>query len=144
VEQLPIFIYGTLRESERNHSLIAGFVERTHPGTLRGALQIKLDDAYPYPCLVPGEGQVIGELVYLQHTRHHEVLQLIDTLEEYDPRTDSGTYLRRRVNVSCASGSREAWTYIWNGPLPAGTSLPDGDFCRWSRLSQAAGATRKV
>jgi len=140
MEQLPLFLYGTLCHGERNRHLIADAVERSLPGTVRGSLQLRLDDNYPYPCLIEGTDRVGGELVYLTSQRYRVLLQVIDELEEYDPRSDSGLYLRRRIRVDSAEGQVSAWTYLWNGALPAGPTMAGGDFQRWSRRSRAAGA----
>lgn len=138
VPRLPLFIYGTLRNGERNRHLLAGRIQQELPATISGRLVIIEGDDYPYPALLPGCDLVRGSLVFPQPRHYCDLLTAIDRLEDYEPASDIGLYLRRSVEVETAGGRSLAWTYLWNGPLTAGRQLSNGDFCHWSRIRNSA------
>lgn len=128
-ERLPVFVYGTLRQGEKNYPrYLAGRTGKELAATAEGRLFFVADGGYPY--VEPGEGTVTGELIYLEPSRYDQTLQSIDDLEEYDPADEShSVYLRRRTTVTLADGGRTAaWIYYWNCPAIIGSRILSGDF----------------
>ena len=81
----------------------------------------RLYDYGPYPCLVPGDGLVRGEL---WRVVSDEALEILDAWEEYDPRSPgSSVYRRRRARLLEPQG--QAWVYYWNRST-SGLRLIDG------------------
>ena len=77
-----VFVYGTLKRGERNHGLVAPYLHRVLPGFVEGFRLYHLPwgphRPYAYPGMVPGEGRVFGEVLFLRP----EALSLLDALEE--------------------------------------------------------------
>jgi gamma-glutamylcyclotransferase (GGCT)/AIG2-like uncharacterized protein YtfP len=115
-----VFVYGTLKRGERNHPLVADHLLRAVPGYVEGFALYHLppggERPYAYPAMVPGEGRVFGEVLFLQE----EALPLLDALEE-----EGVEYRRVRVRVRTAEGEVEAWTYLYLEE-PQGVLLPEG------------------
>jgi gamma-glutamylcyclotransferase (GGCT)/AIG2-like uncharacterized protein YtfP len=111
--QQRVFVYGTLRRGQANHSWLAG-AHWLGEASLRGAV---LHDLGPFPMAVPGDGLVLGELYGVDAA----TLARLDRLEGH-PRL----YERRWLVLE---DGREAWVYLGRPRqvrfVPA---LPDG---RW-------------
>lgn len=128
-EQLPVFVYGTLRPGEKNHRrYLGGRTTRIVPAVARGELRFVSGEGYP--CVTPGEGIVKGELIFLAPDRYEETLHRLDELEEYDEGSEEkSVYLRRRAAVTLPDGSSaEGWIYYWNRPQTVGERIESGDF----------------
>ncbi|WP_305043258.1 gamma-glutamylcyclotransferase family protein [Geoalkalibacter sp.] len=129
MEQLPIFVYGTLRPGEKNYrAYLGGRTLAEIPASVRGELYFVEDGGYPY--LVDGAGRVEGELVILVPEDYAQTLEMLDALEEYDPNNEAASvYLRRQGRVRLTDGTEtDAWTYYWNCPQVVGRKIPSGDF----------------
>lgn len=129
-DRLPVFVYGTLRPGGKNYPrYLEGRTVREMPATAEGELFFVAEGGYPY--VVPGTGEVQGELVEIDPALYGETLRDLDGLEEYDPKDEAGSvYLRRRTSVRLADGKvAEAWIYYWNG-LEEGVRIGSGDFRR--------------
>jgi gamma-glutamylcyclotransferase (GGCT)/AIG2-like uncharacterized protein YtfP len=119
MEELPLFVYGTLQRGETNHRFLAGVYER--------CLSARLDDysrgtaAHGYPLIVPNPGaQVVGELFFIQPDVYVETMRQIDLLEDLPPGGRIGTFYQRlQVSVATAEGPFTAWAYV---APPAGIS----------------------
>lgn len=123
-----VFVYGTLRRSEKNHqSYLAGRYSSCRPATLAGRLFFEPHQGYPY--LLPGRGVVHGEVFELIPATAALTLQQLDRLEDYDPGDEAGSlYLRRRAEALLGNGTALAvWVYYWNGPA-IGEPVLGGDF----------------
>ena len=96
-----VFVYGTLKRGERNHGLVAPYLHRVLPGFVEGFRLYHLPRGphrpYAYPGMVPGEGRVFGEVLFLRP----EALSLLDALEE-----EGEEYKRVRVRVETEEKSR--------------------------------------
>ena len=128
-ERLPVFVYGTLRPGQKNYTrFLAGRTTEELPATVSGRLYIAEEGGYPF--LQPGEGWVIGTLMFLTPDQHATTLKQLDHLENYDPENEATSlYLRRRTNAILADGSRvPAWVYFWNQPGLSGRRIENGDF----------------
>jgi gamma-glutamylcyclotransferase (GGCT)/AIG2-like uncharacterized protein YtfP len=79
----PVFVYGTLKRKHINHILLEGVgIARIRPARLCGVELYDIADPmrpYPYPALLRGMGQVLGELVDL--TQLEDGLLVLDHLE---------------------------------------------------------------
>ena len=114
--QLPFFVYGTLRTGEYNWvRLLKGRTVKEEPAELSG---FKLY-ARQYPCIGPAAepSRVLGNLVYVAPELYERVRQDLDALEQYDPLTDSGWYLRivrpvERRDETGAINTVDAWVYV--------------------------------
>jgi gamma-glutamylcyclotransferase (GGCT)/AIG2-like uncharacterized protein YtfP len=115
-----LFVYGTLKRGSRNPwarrlwSAAAFLGEAVLPG--------RLYDLGAFPALVEitGEGALVhGELAALAGP------ELLSDLDAYEG-TQYERVLRR---VRLEDGTeREAWVYVWRGPLGRARLIPDG---RW-------------
>jgi gamma-glutamylcyclotransferase (GGCT)/AIG2-like uncharacterized protein YtfP len=117
-----VFVYGTLKRGERNHALVAPYLHRALPGRVLGYRLFHLEGGgrpYPYPAMVPGEGWVEGEVLFLDP----EALPLLDELEE-----EGVEYRRVRVRAETPEGPLEAWAYLYLGDLEGARPLPSGSW----------------
>ena len=66
-----IFVYGTLKRHQINHVLLEGVgIKRIRYGLLRGVELFDIADPlrpYPYPALLRGQGQLLGEQIGRAH-----------------------------------------------------------------------------
>lgn len=127
-EQLPVFVYGTLRAGQKNYRrYLQGKTVREAPASCAGRLYVLPEEGYPY--LLPGAGRVWGELIFLAPECYQRTLRRLDALEEYDPgREAASVYLRRRATVRVANGEEyQAWVYYWNRSA-LGELIVSGDF----------------
>ena len=113
-----VFVYGTLKRGERNHALVAPHLHRVLPGRVLGYRLFHLEgEEYPYPAMVPGEGWVEGEVLFLSP----EALPLLAGVEE-----EGVEHRRVRVRVETPEGPLEAWAYLYLGELEGARPLPPG------------------
>jgi gamma-glutamylcyclotransferase (GGCT)/AIG2-like uncharacterized protein YtfP len=108
MEQLPLFVFGTLRRGQCNHNLLEGRYKRRASATLHGFT--KSDPLM----IVPRAGaKVAGELYDLHAESYQRTLGDCDELEEVPHSTLVGrSYRRLRVLVSTDEGERLAWAYV--------------------------------
>lgn len=114
LQQLPFFVYGTLRTGQENWLLC-----------LQGRTALEMPATLPdhkmyfsvYPCVADAEdgSRVIGNLVYVEDD-YEAVLHDLDQLEIYDADTDSGLYRRviRQAEYEDEQGQlhrAQAWVY---------------------------------
>jgi gamma-glutamylcyclotransferase (GGCT)/AIG2-like uncharacterized protein YtfP len=109
LEELPLFVYGTLRQSEYNHHYLAGKYAQWIPAKLYGYLKID-------PLMIIRTQQeadcVEGELYFLQPELYQATMQGCEELEEIPPGATVGEYYRRlQVQVETAVGFYTAWVY---------------------------------
>lgn len=79
-----------------------------------------------FPALLPGEGEVRGDLLRLLD---RGAGALLDRYENFDPRNpDASEY--RRVRIRLVRPAVHAWVYMWNGPTHAGPVVPGGDWLK--------------
>ncbi|WP_374050328.1 gamma-glutamylcyclotransferase family protein [Streptomyces roseicoloratus] len=78
-EELPFFVYGTLRPGAYNHDrYLLGRTGTEDDAVLPGAV---LRDGPGYPYVVPGEGRVAGSLVTAAPGSYGELLGVLDAME---------------------------------------------------------------
>ena len=107
-EQLPLFVFGTLRRGKSNHHYLQLRYDR--------ALHARLPDYAIVESLmidrVPGKS-VTGELFFLTAARYQETLDGCDDLEGIAPGSLRGEwYERRRVTVEADHRQWTAWAYV--------------------------------
>ncbi|MDA0339096.1 MAG: gamma-glutamylcyclotransferase [Proteobacteria bacterium] len=106
------------------------FLKQAGPCTLRG----KLYDVGGYPGLVPGEGQVYGNLF---EVTDQQVFRRLDVYEEYNPKNAKESECLRRP-MPLIDPRVSAWIYVFNRAPSVGKRLHDG---RW-RPELAANGSR--
>jgi gamma-glutamylcyclotransferase (GGCT)/AIG2-like uncharacterized protein YtfP len=130
--RLPVFVYGSLRPGNIHYDrLLKGKTVNETPARVRGFLYAHV--SLPWPCLMPGDGEVKGELIHIAPDVYDRVMVALDDWEDYDPRDEAGSlYLRKVVTAITADGREEqAWCYFWNGSeRELGERVEDGD---WSK-----------
>ena len=115
-EQLPVFVYGTLRRDCGNHQYhLEGRTIAEMPATLKDAFMVNLGVC---PMIFKEQGStVIGELMYIREDLYSYTLKALDRLEGYHPerRPDYNNYVRERVAVKLDDGRTvDAWVYFGN------------------------------
>ena len=110
---LPVFVYGTLRNSLGNYNnILRGNTVHEEPATLVGATML---DAGGFPFVTTeGEGTIIGEVMYLDPANADHTMARLDRLEGYrGPRVPGNMYEREEVTVLSADGIPfTAYAYI--------------------------------
>ncbi|MFG2328506.1 gamma-glutamylcyclotransferase family protein [Streptomyces sp. NPDC048604] len=138
-EQLPFFVYGTLRPGEVNHDLfLRGRVTAEEPARLTGAL---LYDGPGYPYAAHGDGRVAGELVTAAPGAYAELLVVLDRLEDYfGPRHPRNLYERERREVlRLRDGATvPAWVYFAAPAARLGPLIGGGDWLTRPRAPRPA------
>lgn len=161
MDKLPFFVFGTLRTGQSNwYHYLRGRTSREIPATLPGHAMYLVsysawegqDPADPavvaghltytarYPTVVQttDDSRVTGNLAYIKDQHYAAVLAELDHLEDYDPISNSGWYLRviREVEYTDpATGQLQrvpAWVYC-AGPtmqpeLTDSNRVPSGDW----------------
>lgn len=123
-----LFVYGTLRPGFDGSmaAWLSSVAVHRGPATAPGALY-RVDY---YPAFVPGDqGWVVGDLILLPDAA--ALLPLIDAHEEctadFPPPHE---YRRERLIVDTATGSVEAWTYVYARPVAGLERIASGDFLK--------------
>ena len=101
--------YGTLMKGNHNDHFMQD-AELVGEGRFKGDLYC----LGGFPTVIPGEGDVVGEVYRVPI----KAIPDIDRLEGYNQRTDSGMYLKRKVAVQVGNETVEALVYLWNRDLP--------------------------
>ena len=120
-----LFLYGTLmRGLGAMDSLAAASCLRfLRKAQVRGQLY----DLGSYPGLLPGQGQVCGEVYEVLDP---QIWSILDPYEDYFPGDETGSlYLREQLELS--DGSGRVWTYIYNNKVDEGSLVADGDWRRY-------------
>jgi len=91
----------------------------------------ELFDLGRYPGLVPGTGNVRGELYRLNDPlpkeRALEAFRQLDEYERYDAHDVEGSLYHRRV-VRLRNPTVDAWLYYYNGPVDGARRIESGDW----------------
>jgi len=121
-----LFIYGTLMPGLRLEA-------EMHGARFVGAAQVpgRLVDVGRYPGLLPGEGQVTGEVYEVDDAQ----LARLDAVEEMVPGNRAASQYWREV-VTVVGGPLQGQlvqTYVYNRPADGCTPIAHGDYRRYIR-----------
>ena len=105
--ELPLFLYGTLRQGESAEDQIAADVVRRAPARARARL-LEIGAPYPAAFFSPDEGLLPGEIVWLKPSTYAATLDRVDQYENVP-------FLFRRivVQVEVEGQTVEAWAYTY-------------------------------
>ncbi len=108
-----VFVYGTLKRKQINHVLLEGVgIKRIRNARLCGVQLFDITDPvrpYPYPALLRGQGQLLGELIELTHGQHPEdALLVLDHLE-----LEGFEYKRVKCWVRVQGQLERAWVFMY-------------------------------
>ena len=107
-ENLPLFVFGTLRLGHENHHYLDGHYAEMLSASLHGYARL-----HPLMMARQADGVVDGELYFLADEEYEATLAACDELEELPPGQLVGReYQRKRVTVTTVSGPFEAWAYV--------------------------------
>jgi gamma-glutamylcyclotransferase (GGCT)/AIG2-like uncharacterized protein YtfP len=117
---LPIFAYGTLQPGEHYWPLVAHLIARVEPARTRGYTLYHLPEGYP--CVVPGEGELLGTLLWVEEGKELAALAVCDEIEGFFEGEEGSLYIRARC---VTDGGQEAWIYLY-GPSRRGRLATEG------------------
>jgi gamma-glutamylcyclotransferase (GGCT)/AIG2-like uncharacterized protein YtfP len=108
-----VFVYGTLKRQQINHQLLEGVgIQRIRKAILHGVTLFDITDPvrpYPYPALLRGQGQLLGELIELKTQQHpDDALLVLDHLE-----MEGFEYHRVKCWISVQGQLERAWVYLY-------------------------------
>ena len=146
-ENLPIFVYGTLRPGQRNYFHLEGCTLSEQPAYVKG-LQLFSPGTYPMvrpispieaSYATPESNCVYGNLMIIDPDCYDSVLHDLDRLENYQPlHPERSDYLRIAYDVMLLEGevSVKAWVYVGTENLL--NEIPcqriwDGDWCAYQQ-----------
>lgn len=110
--QYPFLVYGTLRPGNGNYAFhLAGKVVHTETVTVEG-LEMRATPTQGFPFVVPGEGSIVADLVYVNPDDYDQVLTSLDRLEGYVPDSRHNLYDRVLVQFTADGIDRLAYVYI--------------------------------
>lgn len=114
--QRPFFVYGTLKPGGSNYiSYLAGRTSTEQAAWIAGAA-LYTPGMYPFlvrnPDLVRPGDQVSGTVITIRSGLYHQIVSLLDELEDYRPGQPDNLYERVVLTAQSASGPVDAWTYV--------------------------------
>jgi gamma-glutamylcyclotransferase (GGCT)/AIG2-like uncharacterized protein YtfP len=140
LDQIPFFVYGTLRRGQGNHRVVEADLEAARDARLAG--HVLYGDGLPYIAACGDPASVVaGDMLLVRGDRYEQALRALDRLEGYDPPRRQ-MYVRTLV---CAGFRAEdgtwrecdAWAYLggaWFRYDPR-LVIPGGD---WAASRRAA------
>lgn len=130
-QTLLVFVYGTLRQHERNHSLLKDARCIAHQAWTNGILY---DTGQGYPAMVSGNGRKVYGEVY-----EVNLLQLkkLDELEDYEEEGHDNLYDRIVQKIHTDFGLVDAHVYVFKGDQVRDLEeIPSGDWKCHLHLNQ--------
>ncbi len=111
-DQLPFFVYGTLRPQEANYYLLKGQTVTEIAAQAFGVELYSLG-AYPMAISAPADKVIQGTLISVKPDGYSSLLQQLDWLEEVD--MANHPYQRVIYPIQLNSGATvQAWFYMGN------------------------------
>ncbi|MEU7277363.1 gamma-glutamylcyclotransferase family protein [Streptomyces sp. NPDC045431] len=142
MNELPFFVYGTLRPGEYNHDLfLRGRTAAEEPARLPGAV-LHDGPGYPYLARAEGRGEVAGELISAAPGEYGALLSVLDGLEEYlGPGHPLNLYEREVCDVRRTRDGRtvRAWVYVAAPAARLGPPIAGGDWLSRPRPEDRSG-----
>ncbi|MBN2472261.1 MAG: gamma-glutamylcyclotransferase [Anaerolineae bacterium] len=127
-DQIPLFVYGTLRRTQENYTLLRGYTLHEQAARIEG---FALYSVNTYPVVTPGDRTVYGELMWLNPHVYERVLQRLDEFERFRVRPETGTLQRTLCEANTGSIIRRAWLYQAEKTLVRPEQLvPHGDWVK--------------
>ncbi len=103
-----IFVYGTLKRGHLRASIWPCAPISVRPATIRAELY----DTGPYPAILRGEDDVLGELWTIKSEDISKTLAVLDQVEGYDASRLGNLYVRIETDAQLEDGSRvRAYVY---------------------------------
>lgn len=109
-----VFVYGTLRQGERNHNYLLGNQCLGHCET---SPHYALYDLGSYPAVIEGHDSILGEVYLIDDQTLSHLDQLEDVPVEY-----------RREQIETPFG--QAWIYLYQNSSKLDTLISSGDWCQ--------------
>jgi gamma-glutamylcyclotransferase (GGCT)/AIG2-like uncharacterized protein YtfP len=126
-----VFVYGTLRKNEPNHTFMAGTELVSEQVSICGQLW---DTGFGYPAVVLDQySRVFGELYRVSVDQ----LQRLDRLEGYYGPTSVNHYTRIKQTVYTVDQSYSAYVYGYLQPPAEGVRIDSGDWKVEGRMIQS-------
>lgn len=134
MNQMKIFVYGTLRKGERNAGLLENATCIAEQCWRDGELY---DTGYGYPAMKNSQGtRVYGEL----YTVTEDALQRLDQLEGYIEGGKNNLYERMEQTVYSDKGSGVAYMYVASQANLLNRKISNGDWKEFNLLSKPNGS----
>lgn len=112
-------VYGTLKQGFGNHNAILN----KKPIKTERIKGFKMYTNGAFPMIIPAsEKNEITIEIYEISDPH--IKMRLDRLEGYNPSTNTGMYIRKKVQTSL----KDAWVYVWNHDVFNKNVVADGDF----------------
>lgn len=93
----PLFAYGTLRPGGRYWENIAHCIQDYEPAQAHGFQMYEMPEGYP--AIEPGQGTVVGDLLYVRAGQRELLLEIADEIEGYEPQSLDSLYIRLTADV---------------------------------------------
>ena len=136
-EQIPLFVYGTLRTGQMGERVVRDDVVNKSVAQLPGYdLWISRSPAGggPWPWIVPGSGSTTGEILYFNPQRAAQALARADSWEGYTPGGNVNAMNYSREVVMSNQGYVYAYVATPNRQAfirSHGTRVASGDYARY-------------
>src|SRR5438067_2283736 len=101
-----VFVYGTLMNGMSNHRVINPVViEKIEAATVKD-MDLYLVQGGGFPCMIPGTGQVFGEVITIKKEHSRAAIRRMDQLEGYHGKNDPmNLYNREQLKVKLSNGT---------------------------------------
>ncbi len=110
-QQLPVFVYGTLRTGECNYRRLLAEVDETSSSATLSNAVMYVGPGFPY--VTTGDGIVVGDLIQIAPRHYATTMNQLDMLEGYRGPGERNHYDRIIATVTNAAGDQlEAWVYL--------------------------------
>jgi gamma-glutamylcyclotransferase (GGCT)/AIG2-like uncharacterized protein YtfP len=116
MDQLPFFVYGTLRLGQGNHRIVEADLEAVREARLPG--HVLYGDGLPYIAACGDPASIVtGDLLMVRPGQYERSLRALDRLEGYNP-PEYQMYVRTRVRAGFRDGPDgpwqecDAWAYL--------------------------------
>ncbi|PFA70705.1 gamma-glutamylcyclotransferase [Bacillus sp. AFS015802] len=116
-----VFVYGTLRRHESNHTLLKEASLVREQAWADGVLY---ETNRGFPALKEGNGKVYGELYKI----NPDILARVDELEDFLEGREDNLYIRKLKQVTTDTGVQEAFVYYSENEALLQEEIPSGDW----------------